>query len=361
MRAGIYRDVRRVEVEQAPRPQAGPAGAVIAVAACGICGSDLHSYTHGAWVEKGMTLGHEFAGEVVEVGPEAEGIVAGDRVAVMPLVPCGTCWHCEAGRTNLCEAPDGAAGGFADFTAISRAVRGASLFPMPPDLLDEEGAWLEPLAVSVRAVELAAADPREPVVVLGLGAIGQGAVQVLRDRGHRRVIAVDVSPLRLEAAAAGGAHHVIDASQGDLRAVIEELTGTTCSPYQPRSGRAGTVLECSGATSALETALDIVRPGGTVLLVALAGHRVEVDLDKAVQKELRVQGSFAYRAADTSEAFELIVTRRVDVRPLITQQVPLDELTAAFEQQLDKDRSIKVMVRPGAGEPVGLAADSATN
>jgi 2-desacetyl-2-hydroxyethyl bacteriochlorophyllide A dehydrogenase len=348
MRAGVFRGIEEVAVEEVPRPQAGAAGAVIAVTACGICGSDLHSYTHGAWIAPGMGMGHEFAGEVVEVGPEAEGIVPGDRVAVMPLVPCGTCFNCEAGRTNLCEAPGGAAGGFADFAAISRAQRGRSLFPMPSDVLDEEGAWLEPLAVSVRAVELAGGDPDEPVVVLGLGAIGQGVVRVLADRGHRRIIAADVSPLRLRAAADGGAHHVLDAAAGDLREAIEALTGTTGSPYQPRAGRAGAVLECAGAPSALATALDVVRPGGTVVVVALAGHPVELDLDKAVQKELRIQGSFAYRHEDTAHAFELIVTRRVDVRALVTHELELAELTAAFTHQLDRDQAIKVMVRPSA-------------
>lgn len=347
MRVGIYRGLRKLAVEEITELTAGRRGAVLEVKACGICGSDLHAYTHGAWIAEGVAMGHEYAARVLEVGPEARGIEPGDRVAVMPLVPCGACENCAAGRTNLCRKSAGASAGFADRAAIPVGDAGVQLFRMPDDLGYEEAAWLEPLAVSVRAVNLADPDPDEPVVVFGLGAIGQGVVQVLRTRGVKRIVAVDVSPLRLQAAAAHGAHLAIDASRNDASEAIYADLGTTSSPYHRRSGRAGAVFECSGAAGPIAAALDVVRPGGTVLFVALAGHPVAFDLDKAVQKELRVQGSFAYRPKDTEEAFRLLATREVDVRTLVTQQFPLDRLTEAFEQQLDCRSAIKVVVTPG--------------
>jgi threonine dehydrogenase-like Zn-dependent dehydrogenase len=162
----------------------------------------------------------------------------------------------------------------------------------------------------------------------------------------QRIIAVDVSPMRLAVAAQGGAHLTLDASKVDVFEEICRDLGETSSAYHPRSSRAGSVFECSGAAKAMESTLDIVRPAGTVLFVALIGHKIEFDIDKVVQKEIRVQGSFAYRREDVRQAFEALSTREVDARPLVTHEIPLGQLTAAFEKQLDRDASIKVVIRP---------------
>jgi threonine dehydrogenase-like Zn-dependent dehydrogenase len=349
MRIGVYRGLRNIAVEEWADPEVGDEGAVLAVDACGICGSDLHAYIEGAWIFDGAPMGHEFAGTVQNVGPDVDDLAVGDRVAVNPLIPCNECEACKRGTVNLCSQLQGAGGAFADKVLVSRAVVGETVFKLPEGLSSEEAAWLEPLAVSVRSVNLVDPGNDEPVVVIGLGAIGQGVVQALVARGATDITVVDVSQLRIDAALEAGAQHSINASEVDLLDTIYEQKGTTNSPYQPKSGKVAAVFECSGHQGSLKNALEMVRPGGDVLVVALVGHDITVDIDKVVQKEINIKGSFAYALQDTRQAFELLASGKANVKPLISASYPLGKLEDAFADQLEKGTSIKVMVLPQAG------------
>ena len=350
MRAAFYQGIRHMTVEKVDEPTVGPEDVLLRVGACGICGSDLHSYTEGVWIAPGDQMGHEFAGTVLEVGIEVEDVAVGDRVAVCPLVTRGEDDAMRRGRPNLAEdISHSALGGFADRVLIRHAKVGSHLFPLPDHVSDAVGCLLEPAAVGARAVRLADVQADDPVVVIGLGAIGQGAVRALSAHGVKRIIAIDVAPLRLEAARRGGAHLVIDGSNADaLQSVYEDL-GTTSSPYQPVSGRAAAVIECSGATIPAAQALDMVRPGGTVVFVALFAKPVSVDVDKAVQKELRLQGSFAYTPEDFREAHQLIIGGELDYESLVTHEFELERINDAFSQQLSADEAIKVVIVPDPG------------
>jgi threonine dehydrogenase-like Zn-dependent dehydrogenase len=349
MRIGVYRGLRNIALEEWADPEAGDEGAVLAVDACGICGSDLHAYTHGAWIADGLPMGHEFAGTVQAVGPDVAGLEVGERVAVNPLIACGQCEACGRGTPNLCSNLSGAGGAFADKVLVSRAVVDETVFKVPDELSSEEAAWLEPFAVSVRAVNLIDPDPAEPVVVIGLGAIGQGVVQALGARGAQDVTVVDVSDMRIDAALESGAHVGVNAAEVDMLETIWEQKGTTSSPYQPKSGKIAAVFECSGHESSLKNALEMVRPGGDVLVVALVGHDITVDIDKVVQKEIKIKGSFAYALEDTREAFRMLASGEANMKPLISQQFQLGELEKAFADQLEKGSSIKVMIKPKEG------------
>jgi threonine dehydrogenase-like Zn-dependent dehydrogenase len=349
MRAAIYRGLRNIQVEERADPTAGDEGVVLTVDACGICGSDLHAYIEGAWIFDGAPMGHEFAGTVQTVGQDVDDIQVGDRVAVNPLIPCNECEACKRGTVNLCANLSGAGGAFADKVVVSKAVVGETVFKVPEGLSSEEAAWLEPLAVSVRSVNLIDPGNDEPVVVIGLGAIGQGVVQALLARGATDITVVDVSQLRIDAALEAGAQHAINASETDLLEAIWEQKGTTSSPYQPKSGKVAAVFECSGHQGSLKNALEMVRPGGDVLVVALVGHDITIDIDKVVQKEIKIKGSFAYALEDTRQAFELLASGTAKMQPLISGAYPLGKLEDAFADQLEKGTSIKVMIKPQEG------------
>ena len=349
MRAAVFRAPHRLEVIDLPEPVPGRAGVVVRVAACGICGSDLHTFHEGAFVAPGQVMGHEFAGEVVAVGPETVGIAVGDRLTAQPILSCGRCPRCVEGNGHLCETALAASiayglpGAFADFVAIPDAVPGKSVHLLPPDLSLEHAALVEPLAVALHAVSLGAPGAADTAVVLGLGCIGQFVVQALKARGAARVIGVDVSTLRLELAAAGGADVVVDARVEDPLAAIQRLLGVGAYGL---GSRADLVFECSGVPALLGEAVQMVRQGGKVLVTALYGAPVPLDATAIVQKELDVHGTFAYRG-EFADAIELLRSGRVLAGPLISHRFPLEQVQAAFEAQLDRDHSLKVVVHPG--------------
>jgi 2-desacetyl-2-hydroxyethyl bacteriochlorophyllide A dehydrogenase len=346
VRVATYRDIRSVELDDLDLDPPGPGDLVLDVGVCGICGSDVHSWLEGSWVLPGMPLGHEFAGTVVEVGDQLAGVSVGDRVAVNPLGPCRQCLQCRRGRPNLCAAPGGmAGGGLGDRVLVKDARVGERVFVLPESLPLEEAAFLEPMSVAVRTVRVAAPDLDEPVLITGLGTIGQCVVRVLSALGARTILATDTSPLRRDVAAQVPGVEVFDPAVSDMAAVLVERFGATVSPYRQATGLP-VVLECSGAGPLLQFAVDVVRAGGTVCVVALTAEPSPFDVNPLVQKEVRLLGSFAYTPADVQEAFALLAEGRTAVGPLITHRVPLDDVNAAFAAQADTATSIKVMVSP---------------
>jgi (R,R)-butanediol dehydrogenase / meso-butanediol dehydrogenase / diacetyl reductase len=329
MRAGVFRGVRQVPIEDVPDPTAGPRDVVLDVKACGICGSDLHTYVAAQLAQPGQVMGHEFSGEVVDVGAEVDGIAVGDRLTGLPIQPCGECPRCREGSRHLCEVWTqrsigyGLPGAFAERLRIPDATLGDNVHRLPDELTFEDGALVEPLAVAVHAVGRTDVRPTDTAVVLGFGTIGLQVAQVLLARGVKRVIGADLSPLRLE--------------------VAQEL-GVAASDDVAAGGEVDLVFEATGAPALVQRAIDIVRPGGTVVIIALYEQTAEIAPTLVVQKELTLRGSAIYTPAEFAEAIDLLASGRVRSGPLITHRHALDELGDAFEAQLDKDAAIKVMV-----------------
>ena len=269
---------------------------------------------------KGTILGHEYIGRVVDVGPEVVGLRPGDRVAVMPDLPCGRCQFCREGRPNLCENVEtiGADrdGGFAQY-ALAPA-RG--LHKISPDLAVEEGAFIELLSCVMGGVQKAALLPGEDVVIIGAGPAGLVYMRVLKAAGAGRVIMVEVSPWRIEFARRAGADLVIDPRDGDLRESVKAIT----------HGGAPVVVDAVG--SELPAAITMARKGGRIVVFG-ENHRAEcVIRPQDIQgKELRILGSYIglHLFPQAARMLELGTVRLGD---LITHRPTLAELPAAVAE-----------------------------
>lgn len=346
MKAARFAGVETIELVDLPEPALDAGDVLVQVAACGICGTDLHTYKRGAHVEVGQIMGHEFAGVVVAVGPEADRrLTVGDRVTALPLVRCGACDECLAGDDYLCregaELAFGLPGAFAHAIRVPMATLGVNVFRLPDELGFEEAALTEPLAVAVHAIhELAPASDAE-VAVLGLGPIGLGMVAMLRLAGARHVVAVDPSELRRQTALALGATVAIPpVGAAELRHALDSL------PKRQRRPEYDAIIDCSGRAEAVETALASVRPGGVVVVAAQHPGDLPVDGPTLTNREVTVRGSYAYRATEFRQALLLLADRRVDAARFVSATFALEEIERAFRAQLDVERSVKVLVTP---------------
>jgi threonine dehydrogenase-like Zn-dependent dehydrogenase len=357
MRAVEWEAPGRLRLAERAEPRAEPGQAVVAVAACGICGSDLHSYRDGFAARPGQVLGHEFVGTVVEA-PGVEGLATGERVVVRPLMPCGECESCRRGDPQLCarglELGIGYAfdGAFADRVLVPRAVVGLTVFPLPDSVDDRAAALVEPLAVACHAVHRGPDPRRREALVLGAGTIGLGVAAFLQ-LGGARVTVVDPSPLRREAAASLTGRPPTDSATASAPAdrspdpAIPLGAVRTIDPAaeQPKADSFDLVFECAGADATMAAAIRAVRPGGTVVVSALFGRRVEISPDRFSVKEAALIGAFGYRD-EFPEVIEALASEAIDAAALISHELPLERIDEAFQIQADATESLKVLVRP---------------
>jgi len=342
VRAGVFRGPREVAVEDVEEPLVSAGGIMIDVRACGICGSDLHLFNTGKAIASGQVMGHEFAGQVAQVGDDVRGIAVGDRVAAMPLVPCWVCAPCRAGEVQLCVqafAPGigfGLPGAFAERLHIPGALVGQTVFRLPDELGYDAGALLEPLAVAVHAVRRSGVPPGATAVVLGLGPIGQLVARVLRAGGVERIAGVERSEFRRECAERAGIPTT--AGGAALRPALAEVLGADAA--------VDVVFECTGVPALAEQASRLVRRGGTVTIVAVYEEPAPIDVSAFAVREITVRGSSAYAPADFAEALRLLEAGTVSAADFVTSRAPLAELPQALAEQAQAPRSLKVLIEP---------------
>jgi (R,R)-butanediol dehydrogenase/meso-butanediol dehydrogenase/diacetyl reductase len=338
MPALVFHGAEDVRLEQVERPQCGPRDAIIAVGACGICGTDLSAFRHGRHFQPGQVMGHEFAGRVARLGDAVSDVSIGDRVAVLPYISCGECPACRRDRPHLCVRWDsqsvafGLPGGFAPEVRVPDAEVGRNIHALADDLPFEHAALAEPLAVAVHAVRLGAPSPGERVIVTGLGPIGLLVVVALRAFGVADVVGADIDAARRKAAEQIGAVETVDPTGRYLRDLLPD--------------KADIVFECSGASSLIGQALRSVHPGGSVVAVALYGEPTDINQTLGVLRELRLQGSFSMSVADFGTAVDLLNTRAFDADALVSDSFALTDVVEAFQVAARGGRSIKVMVTP---------------
>ena len=344
MRAFLLHGAKDLRLVDLPQPLAGPGEVVIAMRRAGICGSDMHYYSHGqigSFVPKRpFVLGHEFAGEIVSVGPGVAPSRIGERVTVDPSMPCGHCRICRGGRNNLClnmrffgsaSCDPHINGGFEEFVLVPAA----NAFAVPDTLSWGEAAMAEPLSVAVHAARRAGNLAGQSVLVTGGGAIGQLAALVTRMFGAGRVVLSDILPGPRQFALDRAADGTLDALSPDFATEAEALA----------PGGFDVVIEAAGSAAALGQALTVVRRGGTIVQVGTLPASVTLPLNLIMARELNLLGSLRF-ANVFSTAVALMASARIDVRPLITSVYPLAELGTAMQTAITAPAGIKVQVAP---------------
>ena len=320
-----------VRVDDIDPPQPGPRDAVVRIAACGICGSDLSYIKMGGMAGPGpepLCLGHEMAGVVDWVGAEVESVRMGDRVVVEP-------GNDEVGRIG----GGGPQGGLTPELLVREADAGL-LHPVPDSLALDVAAFAEPLAVGMHAVDQAQVQPGEAVAVFGCGPIGLAAIATLVDRGHERVVGIDLSPARLALAEDLGAQAALDPTEVDVWAELARLHGTTPFMFGPTPATE-VFIEASGSNRVITDILNRGRVGGRMSVVALHYEPIPTSFLMVLMKEFTIRGSMEYPSR-FADAIDLLARR--DLSGLITHRYPLERFDEALGVLQGSKDCGKVMV-----------------
>lgn len=343
MRVLMYYNNRDVRVEEMPVPQIGPGELLVKVFASGICGSDVMEWYR---IKKApRVLGHEIAGEILEVGEGVREYKKGDRVFVSHHVPCNKCYYCLKGSHTACETLHGTnydPGGFAEYIRIPQINVDRGVYVLPDEMSYEEGTFIEPLACVVRGQRLARLKPGQTILVIGSGISGLIHVALARALGAGRIIATDITEYRLKAAAKFGADDVINA-KGDVQKRLLELNDNRL---------ADAVIVCAGALSASTAALKCVDNGGTVLFFAVPEPEimVPVPMNDMWRNEITLMTSYGASPFDLEIAMNLIRNRRIVLKDMITHRLTFHEGRLGFQLVTEAKDSIKVIFEPHRSE-----------
>ena len=340
MKANYFLGGGRFEMREDPVPEPGAGDVLIRVAACGICGTDVHIY-HGdkgsAAVDPPVVLGHELSGVVVRTGPQVKTLKAGDHVSVDPNSYCGKCHYCRIGKKQLCTSLYAVGvnrnGGFEEYCAVPEA----QCYKLSDHVPLRYGAMAEPLACCLHGIDRAGIRPGDTVTVIGGGAIGLMMVQLAKLSGASFVVLSEPVAMRREIGLRLGADRAVDPFNEDLPEKLLSLTGMPGTDV---------VIECVGNTAAVRQAFSAAKRGTTVLLfsVPAAGTFHELSLEDVYQKELTVIGSLIN--PDThGRAVELINRGLIRLDDIITHSYPVEKLEEAILMQMS-DASIKVLIEP---------------
>lgn len=319
MKAALFKAVGTpLAIEDLPDPEPGAGEAVIRVARCGVCGTDLHSTSgHGYTLPAGAQLGHEYAGEVVAVGRGVERLKVGDHVAALPVVGCGECDACRTGIDVLCSRWKGYGGGLADYAKISE--RGATILPQTLSLAD--GALVEPFAVGRRAVRLANPAPGDRALIIGPGPIGLAVLFWLRRAGVRSVALLASSDRRRPLAEAMGADTFILESETAQQDIVAALGGAP-----------DIVFECAGVPGTIARAMALVRPQGQVVSLGFCMVPDQFIPGMALMKDVSLRFSLIYTRDDYAECAAALDADGDRARAMVTETVALADAPAAFER-----------------------------
>ncbi|ORA07741.1 zinc-binding dehydrogenase [Mycobacterium arosiense] len=337
MRAAVLRDGHMIYRDDVPEPIPEAGQVLVGVRACGICGSDLHFAAHGAQVlemservaggpggmhvdlSHDVFMGHEFSAEILEAGPDTETHPPGTMVTSLPVL-------LSAKGVEPIVYSNSTVGGYAERMLLSVPL----LLPIPNGLDLRHAALTEPMAVGLHAVNKSNITPGETALVLGCGPIGIAVIAALRAKGVETIVASDFSPKRRELATAIGAHQTLDPAQG--------------SPFD--TVKPAVVFEAVGVPGIIDDVMLRARPGSRLVVVGVCMQPDTVHPFFAIAKEINVQFVLAYTPDEFGESLRALAEDDIDVSPLITGEVGLDAVGAAFDELADPERHCKILVTP---------------
>ena len=337
-------DVGKLELRELPMPVCGDEDVIVKIEYMGICGSDLFFFgDHNHEIADHMhplpiQLGHECAGEVIEVGKNVTSLRAGDKVAVEPGIPCGKCDYCQSGRYNLCpDVKFMAAPPFVNAAMNRYIAHPAKLaFKLPDDVDTKAGALVEPLAIGLHSTKRAGIGLGDRVVIIGTGCIGLTLLMAAKARGASKVIMIDVFDNRLEKALELGADCVINSQKEDPIARVKEILDGDLPEF---------VCEAAGRPETVVLATELVRRGGTHLQVGSVNAPTSLQFYKLTEKEVNMIFSFRY-ANMYPTAIKAIASGAIDIRKLATDEFDFEHAQYAFEQaEANKQSVVKAVIR----------------
>ena len=323
MKALVFLGPGKFEFREVPRPEVGRGDVLVRVRAAGICGSELEAYT-GVSKKRvpPLILGHELAGEVLEIGGDVSGVIPGERVVVQPLITCGVCAFCLRGKTNICPNRQllslNLPGGMAEFVSIPAE----QVFPLPDTVSLSAGTLAEPLANGVHLLRRMGGVAHEPAVIYGGGAIGLLALAVLMHAGLKKIAVVEPNSARIELARRIGANRVFDPKHGgEISAQILFWSGDQ---------GVATAVDAVGLSEARWAAVETAAPGGKIVCLGFHQSESAADHRLVVSKELDILGSYAYTNDDFRRAIALLDEGAVDAEA-ITMEAPFAEGPKCFQ------------------------------
>jgi len=312
-------------MEDVPVPEVGPNDVLVKVRRASICGTDVHIWNWDEWSQRTipvpMTIGHEFMGEVAELGSEVRGFELGQRVSGEGHVTCGHCRNCRAGRRHLCRNTVGLGvnrtGCFAEYVSLPAV----NVFPLPDAVTDDIASFLDPLGNAVHTA-LSFDMVGEDVLITGAGPIGVMAASVARFVGARHIVVTDVNEYRLELAKKMGATRAVNVGKQSLRDVMEEL-------HMAEGFDVG--LEMSGNGEAFRGMLDVMNHGGRVAILGIPTKDIAIDWNQVIFKGLLLKGVYGREMFETWYKMAAMIQSGLNVGPVLTHRFPAAEFAQGFE------------------------------
>jgi (R,R)-butanediol dehydrogenase/meso-butanediol dehydrogenase/diacetyl reductase len=335
MRAAAFKEKDRMGIIDVPRPAAGPGEVVLKVHNCGICGSDLHACQYGIGLAPDTVMGHEFAGEIAELGPGVTGFRPGERVTSLPFISCGDCDACRADDGMRCPDIRGIGlgqipGAYAEFVLCGER----SLLKLPDNVSSREGALVEPLSVGLHGVNRARLGPGAVCVVMGAGPIGLATLLWCKARGASTVVVSELAHGRAELAMKLGASAVVNPSLHNPAHMARDLAGRLPE----------IVFECIGVKSTLAAAIEMVAPRGQVIVLGACMEPDEIRPLACIMKEVAVHFVLAYNRAEFRETIDALASGRIDAKPMITDVIDVARVPEMFDALKRPGARAKVMV-----------------
>lgn len=343
MKAAILAARRKITIDEVETPSPEAEEVLIRVKAVGICGSDIHGF-EGLTLDRrpfGLIMGHEAAGQIVQIGKAVEHWKVGDRIVIDPFISCGKCYFCRRGWSHLCASKiniGSAMGGFRHGAMCEYIVMPARhVHDLPKDTNFVSGALVEPISCAVHVIERAKLESDSTIAIFGTGTIGLILVQIARLYSTRRIIAIDISKHRLSIAKYFGADVLINPERDDpIGIILSETDGLGVDVAIDAAGRVETYQNC----------IQAVRKRGNVMALGFSDTTIPFDMKSLIYREISIIGCTAY-THESRRSIELLNKGALRVQSIVTRQFPLEQTQRAFETAANpSEKNIKVMLIP---------------